>query len=415
MKWEAKRFPCLASSHDLQQLTQGLVHLQKSLVGLELATKADLASSSGHNEQRVLLCQIMRDAFVYVTDWVCLALKYASTDIRRSSPASHAHRQVVIEEGKEVLLSFHEALFHARRQLGYTLPTVEELQLDNSTKNKIGRDTFQGNGGAGYEENHDDADHIYAYSPHQNDADHESDYSCSDSEMVETICNAAREQLEYRISTASDVGREDAVAVLGEVPTNQRLHLQHGCHVNTSVINHLRESSCKGLHLISCLPTAHAKGEPPTSFGDQATAFFFLFNVQRFVQETIHILESSKEKVLPECLEHTKVLQVKVIASPSDAQTSRFQPASQNKRLASDPNCLHYYPASNVNRPQPAPSDEIHPRQGHSVQKLCRMCSADSSFAMSKEKDQSRSNRLLTSLKALKPYPQQLRQRLKCL
>ncbi|MCO5569100.1 hypothetical protein L7F22_022807 [Adiantum nelumboides] len=399
MGWEIKRL--LYTSDKLQYVTRGLSSVRRNLVGMELALRAESGSPTGTSKQRKLLGRTMKDSLVYITDWVSLALKHASTDIKQYSAASHA---LITEEGSEVLSSFNEALAYTNQQGGYALAT-EELQFVNSNVRTCDSD----------DENHDAQ--LNRYNSHHDDADHDSNFSCSDSEMVETMCNAAKEQLEYRVA-AGDVHREDISALFKDIPTNDGHHSAHGSSFSGNIIDHMRDFNCKSQSMGPSF-LSHTMGAL-LSFGDQAAASFFLFNIKKFVQGTQHLLQSSfSQSALPGALEQSKLLKVKVIDSASDNQNVQLQPNSHTKVLVSSSERPHFLPSCGFN-PQFATSHmKALPPENFSAhqktQRLCKKCSANSPSSGSKHaKQKNPSNmfsldQLLAGLEFFKPNSQQLR------
>ncbi|KAI5082867.1 hypothetical protein GOP47_0002610 [Adiantum capillus-veneris] len=403
MGWEIKRLPY--TSEKLQYVTRGLSSVQRNLVGMELALQAESASSAGLSKQRRLIGRTMKDSLVYITDWVSLALKHASTDIKQYSAASHG---LITEEGSEVLTSFNEALSYTNQQGTYALAT-EELRFINNNGGSCDSD----------DENHDAQ--LYGYNSHHDDADHDSNFSCSDSEMVETMCNAAKEQLEHRVATG-DIGREDVSAILGDIPGNDG---HHSAHVSANIIDRMRDLRCSGQNMGSSLLSDRMGAL--FSFGDQAAASFFLFNVKKFVQATRHLLETSHgQSVLPGALEQSKLLKVKVIGSASDTQNIQLQPTSHAKVLVSNSECPNYLPSCGLN-PQFATGHKktspqemfsahnVSSPQFRKVQRLCKKCSANSSSSGCKLTKPISPNKvfsldqLLAGLEFFKPNSQQLR------
>ncbi|MCO5554582.1 hypothetical protein L7F22_008112 [Adiantum nelumboides] len=103
--WEFPGF-----SEHLKHLMKGLKSLKADLVGMESGLKVDLNSASS----RRLHC-VLKDCLVHLTDWACLALRHAS----ESGLKGFSHLQLLEEEGREALASFHEKLSLARQKLAY--------------------------------------------------------------------------------------------------------------------------------------------------------------------------------------------------------------------------------------------------------------------------------------------------------
>lgn len=397
MGWEIKKLPY--TSDKLQHVTRGLSSLRANLVGMELAMQAELASPAGPSKQRKLIGRTMRDSLVYVTDWLSLALKHVSTDIKQRSAASHA---LITEEGTEVLSSFNEALSYTNQQGSYALAT-EKFQFINKNVETCDSD----------DENHDAQ--MYGYNPHQDDADHDSNFSCSDSEMVETMCNAAKEQLEYRVA-AGDISREESSTILGDNPSDDGVH---GSCLNAYIMDRMRDLGCSSQHMGSSL-LSHTMGAL-LSFGDQAAASFFLFNIKKFVQGTQHILESShSQSALPGPLEQSKVLKVKVIESASNTQATQSQAASCVKVLVSNPECPDHLSSSSLNsqfatsHQKPSPPQMLSSSripQYRRGQKLCTKCASNvpSACKQTSPKKTTILDQLLGGLEFFKPSSEQLR------
>eukprot|EP01018_Ginkgo_biloba_P034008 Gb_26774 [translate_table: standard] len=101
IKWE---LPGLGCRPTLRVLSKDFSKLKQSLVGMEMALKSSSPSQNGDT-----LHMWLKDPLLYLTEWTSLALKHAGSSCMRTS-AMRTHMELIMEEGKEALNSFDEAL-----------------------------------------------------------------------------------------------------------------------------------------------------------------------------------------------------------------------------------------------------------------------------------------------------------------
>ncbi|KAH7442985.1 hypothetical protein KP509_02G011400 [Ceratopteris richardii] len=364
MGWEIKRLPY--TSDKLQRVTRALSSLQTNLIGMQLALETELAVSVAPTKQRKLISHVMKDSLLYVSDWVSLALKHISTNINHRSPASHA---LITDEGNEVLSSFNEALSYMHQQGGYAL-NAEEFQFIHDHIETCETD---------------DDPHSYGHTPQQDDAD--SNFSCSDSEMFETICNAAKEQLEHRVAS-SDTGREETSTIPGERASDDGPRSVSAGSLNMNMVAHMHN------RVRSNSQNMDSSVQSPTmgtllSFADQGAAYFFLFNIKKFVQGMLQLLECSENRNLPPgFIDTSQILKVKVVQQAADLQAQQLQSLSQVKVPGPHPSSTHQHISNSLKvKPiasQRKPLSEPVPRV-KTEKKLCKKCSFNPSPPMGKE------------------------------
>ncbi|KAJ7524377.1 hypothetical protein O6H91_17G002200 [Diphasiastrum complanatum] len=109
--WELN---CFRSMSSIKLFAQGVGNLKLPLVGMEMAFQSGNISQSSD-----IVRNMLQDSLLQLSGWSTLALRLAGADQNSKSLNTQSQKQIILEEGRELMDSFDESLRIARQKISF--------------------------------------------------------------------------------------------------------------------------------------------------------------------------------------------------------------------------------------------------------------------------------------------------------